>query len=144
MRTVPAPPPGPLLWTEGKEIVNEIQMAPDDYVLWLKGMFDTIGDRVPTLEEWHRFREQNIMQVGDVVMRRVEEREIAQREKMRRAKEEAEITQKELAYRAYAAMQQYVGERSPAPPVISGSGISGDAVLTGNEKLLVSGTVTAT
>lgn len=69
--------------------MNDVQMHPDDYVLWLKGMFDTIGDRTPTPEEWARFREQNVMQVGDVVMRRVEEREIAHKEKLRRAEEEA-------------------------------------------------------
>ena len=64
--------------------MNDVQMAPDDYVLWLKGMFDMIGDRTPTPEEWARFRDQNIMQVGDVVMRRVEERELAQKEMLRR------------------------------------------------------------
>ena len=82
--------------------MHEVQMHPDDYVLWLKGMFDTLGDRMPTREEWDRLREQNVMQVGDVVMRRVEEREIAHQEIMRRAKEEED---KRKAYEQMKQMQ---------------------------------------
>ena len=112
MRTVPATPPEPLLWTEGTEIMNEVQMHPDDYVLWLKGMFDTLGDRMPTREEWNRLREQNVMQVGDVVMRRVEEREIAHREKMRRAKEAEEV---EAKMKAYQHMQDMYAQKAQDP-----------------------------
>jgi hypothetical protein len=85
--------------------MNDVQMHPDDYILWLKGMFDTIGDRTPTPEEWERFRAQNIMQVGDVVMRRVEEREIAQKELMRRAEQEVLEKAKRDAYEKWRQQQ---------------------------------------
>jgi hypothetical protein len=109
--------------------MNDVQMHPDDYVLWLKGMFDTIGDRAPTPEEWERFRAQNIMQVGDVVMRRVEERQIAQKELMRRA--EDEVLQKAKAD-AYAKWIQQVSALGPAKmaPLTLGQGttITGAAI----------------
>jgi hypothetical protein len=81
----PSPQPDAvrLLWTEGDQIVN-----PSDYVLWLQGMFDTIGDRTPTPEEWAKLRERHTEMTGEVVMQRVEEAEIVQKEKMRRAQEE--------------------------------------------------------
>lgn len=98
--------------------MNEVQMAPDDYILWLKGMFDTIGDRTPTLEEWHRFREQNIMQVGDVVMRRVEEREIAQKEQMRHAILEKDRMEQYQKLQAMQAAQYRYAQYPPSGQII--------------------------
>jgi hypothetical protein len=95
--------------------MNDVQMHPDDYVLWLKGMFDTIGDRTPTPEEWERFRAQNIMQVGDVVMRRVEERQIAQKELMRRAEQEDMEKAKADAYAKWIQQAGVLGPAKMAP-----------------------------
>lgn len=58
-----------------------------DYVLWLQGTFDMIGERMPTEAEWKMLRERHALMAGEVVLQRMEERELAAAEKRRREQE---------------------------------------------------------
>jgi hypothetical protein len=57
---------------------------PSDYVLWMQGTFDMIGDRMPTEAEWKMMRERHQLMAGEVVLQRMEERELAEAERRRK------------------------------------------------------------
>lgn len=79
-------------------------MKPIEFVLWLKGAAELVGDRPPTPEQWATMREKLGEAVGGLVAARLLERaEEALRADERRKKEEAEkakIMEQILAQRA--------------------------------------------
>ena len=79
-------------------------MKPVEFVLWLNGAAELVGDQPPTPEQWATMREKLGEAVGGLVAARLLERaEETLRADERRKKEEAEkheIMQKMLAQRA--------------------------------------------
>lgn len=48
---------------------------PDDYVIWLQGVFDSIGDRPPSDAEWKMIKERHALMAGEIVLQRLEKRQ---------------------------------------------------------------------
>lgn len=48
--------------------------TPDDYVIWLQGVFDSIGDKQPSEAEWKMIKERHTLMTGEIVLQRLDKR----------------------------------------------------------------------